>query len=119
MARVFIDTSAWRRLMELDATADARTLFVLLCSSPTVNHGGLDALTPQRWAELAGITVDRIETGIDELVELGLIVVDRATQEVWTPSVWQWNAGLSRSATIKPHLSDALSADIRRTALGR
>lgn len=116
---VTVETSFWRDLAIHGASSEARTLFAVLVSSPTISLAGVDSLVPARWATLTGHRVEVLDAALDELEQLGFVSADRETAEIHVFAFPRWNRGRLLGQSVRDFLGPVVSDKIRNAVLGR
>jgi hypothetical protein len=103
----------------------ARLLYVVLLTEPTVNHCGVGAVRPSKWATNAGLEMDEMQTALEELVVGRYVVIDDRTEEILVRTMIRNDGvadqpnvlkGAIREAlqTESPMLRRALAAELRK-----
>lgn len=117
-------TSAWAPGSDFRAlTPLAQWAYWMLLSQPQISNLGVLAYTPEKWARLAGgLTVDTVESAIDELAEGRYVILDRDVGELLVrtfvkhDNVWrQWQLVANARRLIQEVESD----EIRGYLIGR
>lgn len=90
-------------------TAEQR-LFFLLFSQPDLSNCGVLPYLPRRWARLASDTdLGVILTDLRPLADLGLVVIDRDTEELWVRSYMRIDEGF-RVPNVAKSIAGAVEA---------
>lgn len=114
----------WRSGLD-GATSQAKLLYCVLLTEPTLNHCGVGAIRMSRWAKDAGFTMAETEKALGELSDGQWVLLDEDTEEVFVRTLIRNDGvadqpyvlkGALREAlmTVSPRLRVALAAELRR-----
>lgn len=96
----------WRGLE--GRSRDAKLLYAVLLTEPTVNHAGVGAVRIDLWSQKAGMTSDEVRRALSELGEEPQVVVDHNTQEVLIRTLIRNDGVADQPYVLKGALREAL-----------
>lgn len=113
----------WRGLE--GTSSNARLLYTVLLTDPTVNHAGVGPIRLAKWARNAALTIEETSKALAELSDGGFVVFDEDADEVLVRTMIRNDGvadqpfvlkGAIREAlrTESPMLRQALAAELRR-----
>ena len=114
-ARLSVDI--WRDTDFLALTANAQRLYMFLLSQPELAYDGVCPLRERRWAKAAaGLNLDQVQLGLDELAGARFILVDEDTEELLVRSLIRRDGVYKQPQLLRAarkHLAVVTSAKIR------
>lgn len=119
-AHARIKCTIWRDGEFRDLSVDAQWTYQRLLSDSNRNQAGVLALTRKRWASsAAGMTRDRLDAALDELVAGHFVVLDEDTEEVLIRTYIRHNDVASQPNILKAALAQAtkIESPLLRAAL--
>lgn len=119
-AHARIKCTIWRDGEFRDLSVDAQWTYQRLLSDSNRNQAGVLALTRKRWAgSAAGMTRDRLDAALDELVAGHFVVLDEDTEEVLIRTYIRHNEIASQPNILKAALQQAqrVESPLLRAAL--
>lgn len=119
-AHARIKVAIWRDLDFRDLSVEAQWAYHRLLSDSNRNHAGVLALTRRRWTiSASGMTPERLDAALDELVRGSFIVLDEDTEEVLVRTYMRHNDVGSQPNVLKAALRQAAEVDspLLRSAL--
>lgn len=102
----------WRGLE--GAGSNARLLYAVLLTDPTVNHAGVGPIRAAKWARNASLTVEETSKALSELSDGGFVVFDEETDEVLVRTMIRNDGVADQPFVLKGAIKEAL-----RTESGR
>lgn len=87
---------------------DAKLLYAVLLTEPTVNHAGVGAVRIERWSDEASMTMEEVQEALVELGKEPQVVVDYSTHEVLVRSMIRNDGVADQPYVLKGALKDAL-----------
>ncbi len=107
-AHARIKCAIWRDTDFRELTVDAQWTYQRLLSDSSRNHAGVLALTRKRWiGSAAGMTAERLDVALSELVDTHFIVMDEDTEEVLVRSYMRHNDVAAQPNVLKAALRQA------------
>lgn len=100
---------------------NAKLLYVVLLTEPTINHAGVGAMRVALWARNASLTVAETQKALDELVDGTYLLMDDETEEVFVRTMIRNDGVWKQPYVLKGALQEALlttSESLRRALAG-
>jgi hypothetical protein len=99
----------WQGLSGL--SRDAKLLYAVLLTEPTINHAGVGAVRIDRWAAKAGMSTDEVAEALAELAREPQVIVDSETHEVLVRTLIRNDGVADQPYVLKGALREALQTD--------
>ena len=114
----------WRAGLD-GLSPNAKLMYCVLLTEPTLNHCGVGAVRISRWARDASLSIEDTEKALAELTDSAHVVIDDDTEEVFVRTLIRRDGvadqpyvlkGALREAvlTSSPQIRKALAAELRK-----
>lgn len=100
----------WREGLD-GASTNARLLYVVLLTEPTMNHAGVGAMRLSKWSVNAALSADDTTAALAELATGQWVVVDRKTEEILVRTMIRNDGVADQPNVLKGAIREALQTE--------
>lgn len=99
----------WRSGLD-GLSKDAKLMYAVLLTEPTLNHCGVGAVRLSRWARDASMSLEETEKALSELADSQHVLIDEDTEEVFVRSFMRNDEVEKQPYVLKGALREAVQA---------